>query len=242
MARSNPGEFFDRWSVYDQVLDHNYMFHDEMFNDVRLLFIDRFGKRSFTVLDLGCGSARHLSRALQGCSVSRYVGYDLSDAALAQAKGNLAGLRCPVELHQGDLLEGLKDSERFDLIFSSFALHHLVSGDKANFFQFAYQRLDEKGILVLIDVMRENDEDRPVYLDRYCGWLRSEWKTLTTEALDAFCDHIRSYDFPETAAAIRAMAKHAGFSCSEVNRYRWHHIWQFDKSHSRVESASEKVR
>lgn len=42
MARSNPGEFFDEWSVYDQVLDHNYMFHDEMFNDVRRLLAQRY--------------------------------------------------------------------------------------------------------------------------------------------------------------------------------------------------------
>src|SRR5712692_2023929 len=132
MARSNPGEFFDKWSVYDQVLDHNYMFHDEMFNDVQRLLAERYERRPFAVLDLGCGGARHLGRALRDRSVSRYVGYDLSDVALAHAKDNLTSLGCAVKLFQGDLLEGVRaGDERFDVIFSSFALHHLTSGDKA---------------------------------------------------------------------------------------------------------------
>jgi cyclopropane fatty-acyl-phospholipid synthase-like methyltransferase len=48
--------------------------------------------------------------------------------------------------------------EKFDLIFSSFTLHHLVSTDKTAFFQLAYSCLNENGRLLLIDVMREEDE------------------------------------------------------------------------------------
>lgn len=231
MTKAVGRDFFDEWSIYDQVLDHDYMFHDEIYRDVQRLLTDHYDKRRFTILDLGCGSARHLGRALQGCWVGRYVGYDLSDVALTHAACNLAGLGCPVELTQGDLLEGLKTGdERFDLIFSSFALHHLVPADKAIFFQLAYRKLDENGMLLLIDVMREENEDLRVYLDRYCGWLRSEWKTLSVEALEALCDHIRNNDFAETASGLRAMATDAGFTrCSQINRIRWHHTWRFEK-------------
>jgi SAM-dependent methyltransferase len=232
-----PGakELFDEWSIYDRVLDHDYMFHDEIFRDVQRLLAEHYGERRFTLLDLGCGSARHLCRALEGRSVGCYAGYDLSDVALAHAKRNLAALGCPVELRHGDLLEGLMaGGERFDLIFSSFALHHLAPADKVIFLQSAYQRLEENGMLLLIDVMREENENRRVYLDRYCDWLRSEWKVLSAEALDALCDHIRNNDFPETTAAFRAMATDAGFSrCVEINRFRWHRTWCFEKSRSR---------
>ncbi|TMA07862.1 MAG: class I SAM-dependent methyltransferase [Deltaproteobacteria bacterium] len=167
MTKASARELFDEWSSYDQVLDHNYMFHDEIFRDVRRLLASHYGGHPFTVLDLGCGSARHLGRALRGCSVSRYVGYDLSGVALAHAAPNLSSLGCPIELHQGDLLESLKASgERFDLIFSSFALHHLVSADKAVFFRLAYERINENGMFLMVDVMREEDEDPEVYLDR----------------------------------------------------------------------------
>src|SRR5262252_6717458 len=123
-------DFFHEWSIYDQVLDHNYMHHDEIYRDVQQFLADRYDYVPFALLDLGCGSARHLARALQGRSVSRYVGYDLADTALTEAARNLAGLDCPVELHKGDLLSGLKArAEKFDVIFTSFALHHLASGE-----------------------------------------------------------------------------------------------------------------
>src|SRR5919108_5239269 len=176
MTKDNTG-LFDEWSIYDRVLDHNYMFHDEIYQDVQRIIADRYGDRPFTVLDLGCGSARHLCQALKGRSVSRYVGYDLSTAALTHAVRNLANLGCAVELNEGDLLWGLSASEeKFDLIICSFALHHLVSADKATFFQLAHRRLNRDGMLLLIDAMRNRDENVQVYLDRYRDWLRLEWK------------------------------------------------------------------
>jgi SAM-dependent methyltransferase len=92
VTKAVVNNFFDEWSIYDQVLDHNYMYHDEIYRDVKRLLADRYEKRPFVLLDLGCGSARHLARALQGRSVSRYVGYDLSDVALAHAQSNRLGL------------------------------------------------------------------------------------------------------------------------------------------------------
>src|SRR2546423_607992 len=112
------------------------MQHDEIDGDVRRILADRYETRPFVLLDLGCGSARHLARALQGRSVSRYVGYDLSDVALAHARRNLTGLGCPVELHRGDLLESLRvGGEKFDVVLTSFALHHLAAAQKSTFFQ-----------------------------------------------------------------------------------------------------------
>jgi SAM-dependent methyltransferase len=94
VTKTVANNFFDEWSIYDQVLDHNYMYHDEIYGDVRRILADRYETRPFMLLDLGCGSARHLARALQGRPVSRYVGYDLSDVALAHARRNLTGLGC----------------------------------------------------------------------------------------------------------------------------------------------------
>ena len=221
--------FFDEWSIYDQVLDHNYMHHDEIYRDLQRFFADRFDDRPFTLLDLGCGSARHLARALKGRSIGRYVGYDLSDVGLAHAKQNLASLGCPVELHQGDLLKWLRNGgEKFTVIFTSFALHHLASAEKELFFQSAHERLGKEGILLLIDTMRGDGEERPVYLDRYCAWLRSACETLSPPALDLLCDHVRGNDFPETSATLSAMAIRGGFDRGvEITRMGWHRTWCF---------------
>jgi SAM-dependent methyltransferase len=224
--------FFDEWSIYDQVLDHNYMHHDEIYRDVQRILADRYESRPFAILDLGCGSARHLVRALKGRSVSRYVGYDLSDVALAHATRNLVELGGPFEVRQGDLLEGVRaGGETFDVIFTSFALHHLAFAEKSTFFQFAYRRLNQDGMLLLIDTARDDGEDREIYLDRYCAWLRSRCETLSPEGLDLLCTHIRNNDFPETAGRLEAMGARAGFSRpGKINRFRWHHTWCFNKA------------
>lgn len=232
MTKAGANNFFDEWSIYEQVLDHNYMHHDDIYREVQNFLADRYAMQSITLLDLGCGSARHLAQVLKGRSISHYIGYDLSDVALAHAARNLNGLGCPVELHQGELLQGLKASgEEFDVIFTSFALHHLASAEKELFFQLAYERLRKNGILLLIDTMREEGEERPVYLDRYCAWLRSNCETLTPTALDLLCDHVRGDDFPETTATLSAMATRAGFGRGvEISRMGWHHTWCFDRA------------
>ncbi len=208
------------------------MHHDEIYQDVRRSIAERYDRQAFTVLDLGCGSARHLVQALRGQSINRYTGYDLSDVALVHATKNLAALGAQVELRQGDLLEGLKaNNERFDLIFSSFALHHLSAERKAVFFQSAYPRLTDGGMLLVVDTMRDDGEDRQLYLGRYCSWLRSECKTLSPDALDLLFAHIRHNDFPETTTLLATMASKAGFhSPVEVSKVRWHHAWRFDRS------------
>lgn len=222
---------FNAWSAYDTVLANNYLFHQEIYRDVKRLLCQRYADAPFTILDLGCGNAHHLAAALDGCRVAAYHGHDLSEAALAQARGNMARLGCPVTLHQGDLLEGVRNAqEKYDLIFSSFALHHLAHDEKAAFFEYAYRALDENGLLLLIDVARGEDEDRATYLERYCGWIEREWKALSPEEMKIVLDHIRSGDFPETASELRALSVRAGFAaCRHVNRFGWHHTWCFEK-------------
>src|SRR5262249_51295606 len=111
----------------------------------------------------------------------------------------------------------------FDVILTSFALHHLPASQKSTFFQLACPRLNRDGILLLIDTVRDDGEDRKLYLDRYCAWLRTEFKTLSPEALDLLCDHVHNNDFPETLAALDRMATGAGFNTHvEINRFRWH--------------------
>jgi SAM-dependent methyltransferase len=206
------------------------MHHDDIFRDVERFLAGRFANSPFSLLDLGCGSACHIARAFRGRSVSRYVGYDLSDIALEHAAHNLADLPCHKELRRADLLDGARTGgETFDVIFSSFALHHLSSLQKAEVFQSAHERLSEGGVLLVIDTMRDDGEERPIYLDRYCSWLRSRCKTLSPEELDFLCEHIRDNDFPETIMDFAAMAAKAGF-CEpiEINRFHWHHSWYFN--------------
>ncbi len=219
--------FFDQLSFYEQVLDRNYMFHDEIYRGVARCLAEHFADRPFSVLDLGCGGARHFGRALAGRSILSYTGYDLSEAPLPHARRNLAALGCPVDLHAGDLLDALRQEARsFDLVFCGFSLHHLAAADKAEFFRLARRCMSAGGLLLIVDIAREENEDRPLYLDRYCGWIRSEWNGMAPEGVDAICRHIRDFDFPETVFDLRGMATEAGFGRWRAHeRIRWHHLW-----------------
>jgi len=227
LSQIASGGFFDEWSIYDEILARNYMHHDDIFHDVRQFLADRFGEAPFTILDLGCGSARHLAHALQGRTVQRYVGYDISTVALSHAARNLAALNCRIDLLHGDLLDGVKaDGEKFDVIFTSFALHHLSTPQKDDFLTAASRRLERNGALILIDTMRDDDEDRASYLGRYCAWLGSRCATLSSEARELLIAHIRANDFPESARDLEQMATLAGFdSPIQLNRFRWHRAW-----------------
>jgi hypothetical protein len=133
-------------------------------------------------------------------------------------------------VRQGDYLRGLERWRKIRRVFTSFALHHLACGER-NIVSVSCERLRKDGILLLIDTMREEGEEPPVYLDRYCGWLRSNCETLSTAALDLLCDHIRGNDFPETTADLKAMATRAGFGQGvELTRIGWHHTWCFDRA------------
>lgn len=225
-------QFFDAWSIYDEVLERNYMFHAEMFDELRRLIAERFESRPISILDLGCGSARHIAQALRGFSVRRYVGFDLSDAALAHATKNLEPLNCRIELRQTDLLRGIEnETGQFDIVFSSYAVHHLIRADKQQLFNRVHGRLKQDGTFLLIDLAREETEGMAECVDHYCNWIESDWKVLPPAAKQLVFDHIRKNDFPETSGAHHEMGSRAGFAGSrDVCRFLWHWLWEFPKS------------
>lgn len=221
--------FFDAWEVYQQVLSFNYMYHDEIYADVGALIRSQFPDAGYRMLDLGCGSAEHLAAALADHPPDYYLGYDLAESALAHAKENLAAWITRTDFRQGDLREGIEGgADSFDLIFSSFALHHLDSDEKQHLFEACAKRLEPAGCLLLIDVMREENEPLPIYLDHYCGWIEQEWRKISVQDRAGICEHIRTRDLPETQSGLSAMATTAGFEHpTEINRFGWHRTLLF---------------
>jgi ubiquinone/menaquinone biosynthesis C-methylase UbiE len=224
-------EFFDAWSLYDQVLDCNYMFHDELYQSIKSLLNQHYGDRPFKVLDLGCGSARHFAPVLREQKIANYRGYDLSEVAISKARENLAPIQEVVKLCQGDLLAGLQETvESVDLIFSSFALHHLSLAEKSQFFRIASEKLNPQGLLLLIDVLREETDSLDQHLDNYTNWIGTDWTAIAPMGKESIYEHIRNHDFPETVSTIKEMSKQAGFStATEISRFRWHQAWSFAK-------------
>lgn len=224
MSEPSPASFFDTWNTYHKVVAGDYMFHSEIGAELKSLLRAKFGSRPFTMLDLGCGDAAPLVPSLEGLPLKRYQGVDLSEAALALAKENLKALPCPVELAHKDILAALAEDVIYDVVYSSFALHHLPTWQKAEFFRLAAQRLDKGGLLLLVDVVRAEDETLDVYYERYCGWLRSSFSALDGNEKNLICDHIVNNDLPDPFSVLQTQAQAVGL---RVNLHSVRHGWHW---------------
>jgi len=228
MAEVAPTLFVNAWETYRKIVTGNHMFHNEIGAELHDLLRRTFAGRPFSMLDLGCGDAATIVPMLTGLVLSRYKGVDLSEPALALAAGNLAGLSCPVDLERADISAALATDARYDVIHTSFALHHLTTDRKANFFRLAAQSLTVNGILLLVDVVREEEESLDIYHERYCDRLRAGWTDLDATEREILCDHIVVNDLPEPYSTLRAQAEAAGLCPgSPTVRFGWHRLMTF---------------
>lgn len=225
------GEIFDVWDTYKKVVDSDFMFHRALSKEVERALRERFDGRAYTMLDLGCGDASVLASILNRVPPAIYTGVDLSDKALELARANLRSLPFNVELAHGDLLTALTDGKRYDVVHSSFVLHHLATVEKAEFFRRVAKALAPEGVLLLVDTLREEDETREEYLRRYLGWIEEDWAGITRPEKDAIFEHISTSDWPDPLSILDAQARAAGLKrlLGDV-KHLWHRLMRFEKA------------
>jgi cyclopropane fatty-acyl-phospholipid synthase-like methyltransferase len=232
MTTAETTTFFTRtWSVYDLITEHNYMSHREIYAKVADLLKLRKDRKQYRLLDLGCGNARFLAPCLMQFPPAYYQGVDLSDAALEEAQAYLAELSCPVVLTHGDLLEAIESTDKkWDVIFTGFAVHHLTSEEKARFFQAAGRCLSDNGWLLMVDVVREENQSREDYLEGYLRDMRERWTQIPPDQLETACKHVATYDYPEYLSTLKEMATASGLNVSRViSQYGQHYAILFSR-------------
>jgi cyclopropane fatty-acyl-phospholipid synthase-like methyltransferase len=233
MLSADPVAIFTRsWSLYDLITEHNYMFHREIYAGVGELLRSRADRGEYRLLDLGCGNARYLAPCLKCYPPLMYEGVDLSETALAEAREYLAGLPVETSLTQGDLLQTIESTNQtWDVIFSGFAIHHLKLDEKAQFFRAAADCLSKEGWLILVDVVREENEDREGFLEGYLNFMRENWTSVPPEQLEEACAHVRDHDYPECLSTLRKMAGEAGLRSTRlISRHAQHHTLLFSRN------------
>jgi ubiquinone/menaquinone biosynthesis C-methylase UbiE len=212
-----PKEFFnEQWKLYQKVLEFDYMGHQEIYTIFHNHLISHFPK-PFKMLDLGCGDASLTTKALSNTNISNYHGIDLSTPALSIAKQNLASINCQTTFTQGDFYEIIStysqgNSHKFDVILISFALHHLQLEQKSQLIEQLHSQMATNGILIIIDVVRKQEEDRDTYIKRYLENVKQDWILLTPEEYLMVKNHISESDFPETQQTFRQISEKYGFA------------------------------
>ena len=219
-SHSPSNTFFDKqWVIYQKVLKNNYMGHREIYAILHKFFSQYFHS-PFSMLDLGCGDANYIARSLLNTKIAAYTGIDLSNSALTIAQENMMTLQCKKIFRRKDLYEVVNDplenkNQKFDVIFASFALHHLTLRQKDIATHCIYQLLNDNGVFVLVDVVRQKGESRDTYLNRYLKDVRQRWSSLTSEEYTLIEEHITSNDLPETRETLQSLARKHGFAEKE---------------------------
>ncbi|MEN8814337.1 MAG: class I SAM-dependent methyltransferase [Glaciecola sp.] len=206
--------FDHHWSLYQKILQHNYMGHDQIYSVLEDDLISHT-QAPFSFLDIGCGDAQTITGRLKHTPINAYTGIDLSADALAHAQHFLTPLQIQTHLINNDFEHALADlvtqRVQFDVIFSGFALHHLAPEQRIHAFHNIYQLLDKGGCFYLIDVYPHKDEPRDIYLDRYLAKPMTDWTELNDTEKTILDDHVRSSDFPACKDTLIDIATETGF-------------------------------
>lgn len=203
-------QFQQQWATYQKLVDSDQLSHravGQILHDtLKADFSD-----PFAFLDIACGDAGQMKRALAGTKVRHYHGIDLSEPALALAAKNLAGVPFAVELEHGDFVEAVENRpEPADAAWCSLSIHHLATGDKLELLKAIHGSTSE--ICMVYEPTRQPGETREGYLERFRRVNRPAWTFLSPEEWAQIDHHVTTCDLPETAASWLELGREAGFA------------------------------
>lgn len=205
--------FSANWGVYQKIIESNYMLHKEFAAFTAQIFESADTGKTIQVLDMGCGDAQLIARQLHLQQSVEYTGYDLSEAALEFASGFLTATKHPFTLRQGLMEELIKeDSAGYDIIYSSYAVHHLQDDAKQELLRNCFDKLHTNGKFILIDVFRTQEQSREEYIASYISWMNACWPAITAEEKALIIEHIQQYDFPPLYNEVIKWALKTGFT------------------------------
>lgn len=214
---NTDNQFFnDQWQLYQKVLNNNYMGHKEIYGVLHNFLINHL-QTPFSLLDLGCGDASITTQALLNTSISHYKGVDLSETALEIARRNLELIPCEKTFIQGDISTVVnqlvnQQNHSFDAVMTSFALHHLSLEEKDSVMSQIFHLLKPNGVLIIIDVVRPEKEERDTYIKRYLNHVRQDWSLISSQEYSMIENHISACDFPETQNILSEIALKHNFN------------------------------
>ncbi len=212
MEKDSTKIFAKNWRIYQEILEHNYMFHRDFSEQIKKILEESFSSSPIDVLDSGCGDAYMLSKLLNVYSIQSFTGYDMSAQALKVAARNLESLNTDVQLIEGPMeLSIRQETKSFHLIYSSFAIHHLSDAEKQNLLANFYHKLAKDGILIIIDILRNPTLSREEYLEEYITHISTQWNKISDDDKELIFDHMRNFDFPATNSEFTHWVEEAGF-------------------------------
>jgi len=209
-------QVFEQRSMYDAVVAGNYMHHAELLAALAG-WAKEFG-RPLRIVDVGCGDASLAAKSFAVAPIEQYVGVDIAESSIEQARTTTAAWRGRVELICGNLFDALHGlaAESANVVLASYSLHHFSTADKVKLLREIGRVLEPGGALLWIDAVRDEVESRDEFVDGLAGEIKRDWTLLSAEERERAAEHVLTSDFPETEGWMMEATAAAGFEVAET--------------------------
>lgn len=129
------------------------------------VLVEMLPERVERVLDLGTGDGSTLGLVLSARPGARGAGLDFQDEMLRRARERFSGDE-RVEIRTHDLDQPLPEIGAFDLVVSSFAIHHVVPDRQRALYAEVHDRLQPGGVFMNLEhVASRTDALHDAFLD-----------------------------------------------------------------------------
>lgn len=214
-----PGEVFADASVYDPGIEAIVPRYDEL-HDTILNAPPHDRDAPIRVLELGAGTGELTTKLLTRFPESTVLAVDHSEQMLDEAERKLSTFGDRATISQGAFLEDYPtESNEYDLVVSSLAVHHLDAEEKRTLFDAIYESLAPGGWFINGDVIQfDAPHLEDISGDMIENWVRSKgWEEA--DFMDEW-EASDDYDNPSTLTDQLIWLRESGFEAVTS-------IWQY---------------
>jgi len=199
---------------FDEIIVRLVPFYNEMVNDL-ILVIPFEKNENIDVIDLGCGTGTLSLKIKEFFTNAKITCMDMTKKMLELAK---------IKLSKYENVEYILENfytfnfnKKYDLVISSFALHHLIDPeDKKKFYQKIYNSLKVNGCFYNLDILiGPNDEIQNFYMKKWEEFLS---QNLSEEEVNRNFERYHEEDSPESIMNYLKWLEEAGFRNVDVIR------------------------
>lgn len=199
--------FNDHWQKYQATVQSNTLYHREMMSTLDSFINNNIGNKPFSMVDAGCGDCSMLAPVIRDKMLNRYIGIDGAQDVLQLAAQALVDLNCEKQFICDNMQNAIATiPANNDIIFTSYAVHHLSHEQKSEFIQHCHHKLNSGGYFIMVDGVLKENQTRDEWLDELENRVQLT-QSLSPEELKMRMQHPRQDDFPEAISTFREIAK-----------------------------------
>ena len=168
------------------------------------------------VLDLGAGTGILSALILQAFPQANVLAFDIAEKMLKVCQTNLSAYQERLTLQQGNFAED-DFGNRYDLVVSGLAIHHLDSAGKQTLFKKLFQSMNSGGILLIRDIVTAAT---PRLTEQYEQLWRQYMKANREDDAAWFQKYLEE-DIPSSVEEQTRWLSEAGFADTACH---WRHL------------------